>query len=84
MAPGSSEYSSRPSVVAAAQLRPVGDSATARDRTAGRRLPPVPGRSSAPAGPPIAHRDNTPLTRHRKLSVDEVWAPGACGEVFAM
>lgn len=41
-------------MVAAAQVRPVGDSATARDRTAGRRLPPVPGKSSAPAGPPVA------------------------------
>ena len=41
-------------MVAAAQDCPVGDSATARERTCGRFFPPVPGSSLAPAGPPAA------------------------------
>lgn len=50
--PWSREYSRSPSVVAAAQARPVGASANARDRTTARRRPPVPGRLLAPAAPP--------------------------------
>ena len=39
------------SVVAAHQLRPVGERQTARDLTAGRSLAPVPGRPFTPLGP---------------------------------
>jgi hypothetical protein len=49
-------------VVAAAQDCPVGDSATACERTCGRFLPPVPGSSLAPAGPPAL--EHSMLTPH--------------------
>lgn len=52
--PWSREYSSRPSVVAAAQVCPVGDSVTARLRMAALRLLPVPGMSAALPGPPAS------------------------------
>ena len=52
--PWSKEYSSKPSVVAAAQVWPVGDNVTALLRMAALRLAPVPGRFSALPGPPVS------------------------------
>lgn len=43
-------------MVAAHQAAPEGERATARERTAGCFLPPVPGRSPSPATPPVNGR----------------------------
>lgn len=60
-------------MVAAAQERPVGESATARVRMAGARRPPVPGRPLSPAAPPASVGGSRSSA---SLSLSAIWSSG--------